>query len=307
MNTMAILTPSYSPDLPSFIRLHESVLRNTGESTRHHVIVPKRDLSVFRAISSPRLDVWSESEFLPKGFVTTDGVAALWRRIPIAPRSINCSAINLQKPWPPVRGWILQQILKLSASTKLNCDAVVVIDSDVVLVRPMPVETFIRDGVVRLYEKPDGITADLSRHVLWTKTAYDLLGLPWRPQSTFPDYVGGIVSWDPQVLQGCLDRIQQVCGSDWASEVAGRLHFSEFILYGTYLRHFGTERQGSFGAASTLCHSYWSPSPLSEEDAETFVAAYPPEDLAVHVQSNSGTPSHVIESVVAGLAVRSRP
>lgn len=304
VDTMAILTPSYLPDLQSFIRLHQSVLSTTDNRTRHHVIVPKRDYAAFTTIGSPRLDVWCEADFLPSGFVATDALAALRRRIPVLPRTINCSAVNLRRPWPPVRGWILQQILKLSAATQLNSDVVVIIDSDVVLVRQMPVETYVRNGAVRLYEKPGGITAGLDRHMRWTRTAHELLGLPWSPEPSFPDYVGGIVSWDPEVVRGCLARIEQVSGSGWAGTVARRLHFSEFILYGTYVRHFGTESQRSFREPSTLCHSYWSPTPLLGQDAEAFVAAYSPADLAVHVQSNSGTPHQVIDAVLAGLAGR---
>jgi hypothetical protein len=304
LNTMAILTPSYLPDLESFIRLHESVLEATDGETRHHVIVPKRDLSSFRAIGSPRLEVWCEADFLPSGFIATDRLAALRRRIPVLPRTINCSALNVSRPWPPVRGWILQQILKLSAATRLSCDAVVIIDSDVVLVRPTPMETYIRNGAVRLYEKPGAVTEALSRHMQWTRTSYELLGIPWQPQPSFPDYIGGIVTWDPEVVRGCLARIEEVSGSSWAGTVARRLHFSEFILYGTYARHFGTAHQRSFREPTTLCHSYWSPTPLGGQEADAFVAAYSPRDVAVHVQSNSRTSPQIVEAVVAEVAGR---
>lgn len=306
LNTMVILTPSYLPDLESFMRLHESVVEATDGVVRHHVIVPKRDLSSFQAIGSPRLEVWCEADFLPSGFKATDGLASLRRRIPVLPRTINCSAVNLRRPWPPVRGWILQQILKLSAATRLNCDAVVIIDSDVVLVRPMPVETFIRNGALRLYEKPGAVTERLPRHMEWTKVAYELLGIPWQPEPSFPDYVGGIVTWDPEIVRGCLTRLEEVSGSSWAETVARHLHFSEFILYGTYVRHFGTEHQYSFREPATLCHSYWSSTPLEAEEADAFVAAYSPRDLAIHVQSNSGTSPQIIEKVVAGVAGATR-
>lgn len=304
MKSIAILTPSYLPDLQSFVRLHESVLRCTEVETRHHVIVPRRDLEAFREIRSPRLQVWAESDFLPASFRPTDRLAALRRRLPILPSTINCSAINLRRPWPPVRGWILQQILKLSAATELQSDAVVIIDSDVILLRPMPAATYFQDDTVRLYEKPGAVTADLERHKRWTRTAYDLLGIPWQGEPSFPDYVGGIVSWDPNVVRDCRQRIESVTESDWATAVAGCLHFSEFILYGTYLRHFGTEGQLSFRGSSTLCHSYWSPSPLVGRGADSFLSAYDPRDLAVHVQSNSGTSQDVIDRIVAELASR---
>jgi len=307
MSTIAILTPSFLPDIEGFKRLHRSVLRFTDDETMHHVIVPRRDLNVFRRIASPRLQVWSESEFLPDGFVATAGLAALRRRVPVLPRTINCSAINLRRPWPPVRGWILQQILKLSAATKLGCDCVVIIDSDVVLVRPMPAELFFHGTAVRTYEKPGAITVELTRHMLWARAAYDLLGIPWTGETSLPDYVGGIVSWDPRVAAECLKRVGTVAGTDWATAVARRLHFSEFILYGTYVRHFGTPQELSFCAPATMCHSYWSSVPLSLEDARTFAAGLGPQDVAAHIQSNSATDQRIVDRVLSELTTNAAP
>lgn len=305
MKKIAILTPSYLPDLEGFIRLHESVLRFADKLTTHHVIVPLRDVEAFRRIPSPRLRVWGEPDFLPKGFIATDRLAALRRHIPILPHTINCSAINLARPWPPVRGWILQQILKLSAATKLGCDAIVIIDSDVALVRPMQAIAFFRGDAVRIYERPGGITSQLDRHLRWTRTAYELLGVPWRGEFAVPDYVGGIVSWDPRLVSACLQRIETVHCTDWGSAVARQLQFSEFILYGTYVRHFGSSEQRSFSEPTTMCHSYWSPEPMSLDGAASFVDSYDHGDVAVHIQSNSGTPVGIVDHVVSSIQRRS--
>jgi hypothetical protein len=306
VNTLAILTPSYGPDLSGFARLHESVLQFTDASTMHHAIVPQRDVAAFQQISSPRLRIWKEGDFLPKGFVATDRLAALSRRLPLLPRTVNCSAVNLRRPWPPLRGWALQQILKLSAATQLDVDAAVIIDSDVVLVRPMPAVTYFRQDAVRLYELADAVTPDLQRHWLWTRTAYNLLGLAWEDHASFPDYVGGIVSWDPAAVRGCLNRIEEVAGTHWATAVSKHLHFSEFILYGTYVRQLGSDRQRSFTEDKTLCHSYWSPVPMSDVEADAFVARYDESDIAVHIQSNSGTDDLVIDHVLTSLQEDSR-
>lgn len=304
MKSIVVLTPSYLPDLAGFTRLHESILRFTDENVVHHAIVPRRDLEAFRSIGSFRLRVWPEAEFLPRGFIATDALAALRRQIPILPPSINCSAVNIRRPWPPLRGWILQQLLKLSAAPKLAADAVVIIDSDVVLVRPMPSDSYFRGDAVRLFEKPGAVTADLQRHLQWTRTAHTLLGLPWKDQESYPDYVGGIVSWDPRIVEACLARIQEVSKTDWATAVTRHLHFSEFILYGTYLRHFGNQTERSFCEPSTRCHSYWSPLPLTDAAAAAFIGAYSDDDLAVHVQSNSGTDQDLIDRILLGLKGR---
>ncbi|WP_051628919.1 DUF6492 family protein [Arthrobacter sp. UNC362MFTsu5.1] len=298
MNTIAILTPSFRPDYERFVRLHQSVLEFTAESVVHHVIVPRRDLELFRSLASPRLRVWAEADFLPDGFIPTAGLAAAVKRVRILPAMLRFSALNLRRPWPPVRGWVLQQILKLSAARQLGCGAVVIIDSDVELLRTMSTDLFFKDGTVRLYEKPDAVTDDMGRHVLWTRTAHKLLGLPAPEPGARPDYVAGIVTWDPELLTGCLARIEAVTGTPWATAVGAQLHISEFILYGTYVQHFGTEQQRSFVEPSNLCHSYWEGGPLTGGRLEDFIARFGSSDIAVQIQSNSGTSNSTTRHVL---------
>jgi hypothetical protein len=307
MNTIAILTPSYRPDYQRLVRLHESVLEFTDASVIHHVIVPRRDLQLFRRLESRRLRVWMEAEFLPAGFIATDALAAMIQKIRFLPPALRFSAINRGHPWPPVRGWVVQQLLKLSASTKLGVDAVVIIDSDVALLRPMPAELFFRDGTVRLYERPDAIDAEMDRHVLWTQTAHRLLGLPAPKSPVSPDYVAGIVTWDPELVAGCLARIETVWGKPWATAIGSQLHFSEFILYGTYVRHFGTPQQRSFAEPSTLCHSYWASAPLTGARVEEFIAGFGASDIAVHIQSNTTTSDDTALRVLHALRLETKP
>jgi hypothetical protein len=63
--------------------------------------------------------------------------------------------MNLGRPFPPVRGWILQQVIKLAAVAASGDDAVLVVDSDVEFVRPFTAEMFVRDGRVRFFRKPN--------------------------------------------------------------------------------------------------------------------------------------------------------
>jgi len=306
MNTIAVLTPSFRPDYKRLLSLHQSVLEFTDDSVVHHVIVPRRDLSLFRPHESSRLRVWSEADFLPAGFVATDAFAAAVKKIPFLPAMVRFSALNVRRPWPPVRGWVLQQLLKLSAGTKLGADSVVIIDSDVVLLRPMPADLFFRAGTVRLYEKPEAITAGMDRHRLWTQTAHRLLGLPAPDSTAYPDYVAGIVTWVPELLSECLARIELVTGTPWACAVGAQLHFSEFILYGTYVRHFASDQQRSFTEPTTLCHSYWDPAPLTEARAREFIADFGPTDIAVHIQSNSVTSEEITRHVLDALRTEAR-
>lgn len=304
MSSMVVVTLSYRPDFERFERLHKSVLAHTPDSVMHCVIVPQRDYSLFSRLSGPRLTVWPEPKLLPKGFIATGGLSALAGKIPAWPGTLRCSAVNLRHPWPPIRGWVLQQVLKFAACTAVEADSVVIIDSDVVLVRDIETGDFQRSGTIRLYENPNAITADMERHMAWTHTAHRLLGLPAPGPAPHPDYIGGIVSWDPRIVAACLERVEQVAGCSWGTAIGRELHISEFILYGTYVAHFGTQAQQGFVRPQTLCHSYWKPSPMTEQDAQDFLAAFPAGDLAVHVQSNSGTALKLVDELVNELSGR---
>lgn len=299
--TLGILTPSYRPDLPGLRRLHESVLRHVEDDSIHHVIVPRKDLELFSPLVSDRLTLWAEEEFLPSHFILTDGFADLVRRIGFLPAKARVKAVNRRHPWPPVRGWILQQIVKLEAARRMDADVIAVIDSDVVLIKPVSADTFRRDSVVRLYRDPTGVTEDMTRHVRWERAAGRLLGTA----STNPvgaDYIAGLVSWDPLLVAACLRRVEDVMADDWASVIGQQLHFSEFMLYGTYVDHFGTAEQKSFISERTLCHSWWDPSPLDMRAAELFIGSVSPDDVAVHVQSNSKTPAEVQDFIFREVA-----
>ena len=74
---------------------------------------------------------------------------------------------NLSRPFPPIRGWILQQVIKLAAVAASEVDVVVLVDSDIEFLRPFSSETFMKRGVVRFYRKPGEVDRRLPRHMLW--------------------------------------------------------------------------------------------------------------------------------------------
>ena len=286
--TLAILTPSYRPDLEDFKRLHRSVLKHTDTDVVHHVIVPRSDRELFADCKSDRLKLWSQADFLPSRFILTDGLANLARRWSFLESIASVNAINAHRPWPPIRGWILQQMVKLEAASRIDADVIVLIDSDVVLIRDIAQSTFVRDGSVRLYRNPGGIIPEMNRHTLWEDTAARLLGT--RVAEDHADHIAALNTWDPVAVSACLARVENVTGSNWASAVGSELHFSEDMLYGSFVHELGTPAQNAFVSDRTLCHSHWEPTPLSMVDAVRFIDELPEDDVAVHVQSNSRTP-----------------
>ena len=159
---LAVLTPSYGPDAELCRELNRSVLRWMPENVIHHIVVPGQDIPLFRMLLNSRTEIHEAGEFLPSSMWKAPGVN-LW--------------INRSHPWPPVRGWIAQQLIQLSASATLKADAVLLVDSDMVMVAPTDIESFRKDGLLEMYRNPGAIHSGLPRHRLWLESARALLGL----------------------------------------------------------------------------------------------------------------------------------
>src|SRR5262245_53074874 len=129
MKRMSVITKSFAPDFELCADLHRSVLDYSPDSVHHHIIVPRSDLKLFGRLAGPRTHIRCETDVLPRWFV------------PVPFRNVT---INLSRPFPPVRGWILQQVVKLAAVATSEDDVVLVADSDVEFVQPFAAETFLR-------------------------------------------------------------------------------------------------------------------------------------------------------------------
>src|SRR5262245_27031194 len=116
MRRMAVITPSYAPDLELCKDLSRSVLQYSPASVHHHILVPDCDLRIFKELRTARVHIHRASEFLPGSFAPVP-FANLW--------------VNLKRPYPPVRGWITQQIVKLAAAAQMDTEVVLLVDSDI--------------------------------------------------------------------------------------------------------------------------------------------------------------------------------
>jgi hypothetical protein len=222
MAQLAVITPSYEPDFELCKDLNRSLIANSPETVHHHIIVPRRDVGLFAQLAGPRTHIRREADFLPSSFV---------------PVPFSKFTVNTRRPYPPVRGWILQQVLKLAASAAFHDDAVVLVDSDIEFIRPFTPETFVRQGVVRFYRKPNADDERLPRHLIWHRVARTLLGLPQAGPPPYPNYVSSLLVWDPSIVRRMLAHISKVMRRPWPTIIGAQLHFSEWTLYGVYVDH----------------------------------------------------------------------
>lgn len=274
-NRLAVITPTWRPDAALFAHLHRSVLEHTPDGTVHHLIVPAAHKSTFASYAGPRCRIWTHPELLPRRYVRLPG--GIW--------------INTLRPWPPVRGWVMQQAAKLAAAATVDADVVLIADSDAVLVRPVSAERLLVDGQACLYRADGAIHAGMPRHVQWHQVARELLGLPAGPKPPLPDYVNGIGVWDPPVLRAMLRRVEEVNGRHWVDAFTARLHISEFIVYGVFV----DEARAIVGPPGddALCHTYYEQTPLDLTAALEFAEALKPDAIGMMIAGNSGTAPEV--------------
>jgi Family of unknown function (DUF6492) len=288
MAELAIITPSYAPDLELCRDLNASVLAHTPPSTVQYILTPQRDLALFAELQGPRTRVWSVDQLLPR-YVVGVPRANLW--------------LNLRRPVLPIRGWVMQQVAKLQAAARINADVLLSVDSDVVFARPVTAETFRPDGRICLYRKDAGVDETLPRHLIWHDVARKLLGLP-PARPPLPDYIQSPNVWDPHTIRALQDRIQQVTGKPWIHAFAAQPHISECTLYGVFVDEVLGAESNVSPVESMRCHNYWEHAPLTLDAAQEFLRAMPAEDIAVMISAKSRTPLAVRRAAMAGLWAR---
>jgi hypothetical protein len=285
MTRLAVITISFAPDFGLCVALNRSVLDNSPDTVQHHIIVPRSDLKLFGRIAGPRTHIRCEADFLPRTFVTVP---------------FSNIKVNLSRPFPPVRGWIQQQIIKLAAVAASGEDVVLTADSDVQFFRPFTAETFVREGKVRFFCNPNQIDKRLPRHMIWHRVARTLLGLP-PAEPPYPDYISSLLAWDPVIVRRMLAQIAATTGRRWPTAIAGQLHFSECVLYGVFVNGVIGAPANSFPSDDPLCLCYWGLAPLNLDSAAHFIRRVRPTDVAALIQSKSLTPLPVREATFAAL------
>ncbi|WP_457964479.1 DUF6492 family protein [Arthrobacter sp. D1-29] len=277
MRGLAVVTPSYAPDSELCRDLNRSVLQWTPPDVQHHIIVPKQDLARFRMLANDRTVIHDDREFL----------SSTIRRLPLLKLWINS-----QRPWLPVRGWITQQLIKLSAAANLDAEATLLVDSDMVFVSTTGLKSFQQNGTLALYRKPGAVHSGLPRHRQWLESAHYLLGLEQPGPEDLTDYICWPCAWDPGTVRAMLRRVEDVTGLPWQSAIASQLHFSEMMLYGAYV-------DGVLGGALATTSSmnsviYSAEAPLN------------PAEINALLNNATGTVQSVMISAKSGIAYEVR-
>lgn len=285
-----LLTCSMARDLQIFGVLARSVDACVAGDIRHTVVVPGRDLPEFRQFKSPAREIIAQEDVLPmRLFALPQGLSrlaplhgALRRPLYITPK------LHV------MRGWMIQQIVKIDYARQTGSRAIVHVDSDVFFIRPMTATDVLHDGKVAFFRVPEPSREPMHRQ--WTAAAAACLGLgPAADASAAGEiagtghYIENCVPWSSDVVRAMIRRIEDVHGRPYHEVLLTFPSISEYFIYGLFADLL-YDRPGLEPADRSLCNSFWPEQPDSPFDLNTAMAQMKPWHRALAVQSTHGFP-----------------
>lgn len=295
MSTCIILTCSMARDIELFELLAESIDRFVPEHVQHRVVVPASDVAAFARFSNMRRQIVSQDNALPfkvRAFPKiltrlSPFVGTLRRPLYLAPgRNV-------------VRGWVLQQILKIEKTRVLDADVVLHVDSDVFFVRPFDTDMVFPDGHPSFFRIA---TENLSpEHARWTETSHRILGIESTKGQT-AHYVENCIPWSPKIIRDMVSRIEDVHKVAWYKVLLRERSFSEYFIHGRFMDELADDSVVK-ACSRTICKTYW---PASDGNISSYLAksARFTDHVAVAIQSTENIPvskrRHIFDRMAAG-------
>ncbi|MEM6761492.1 MAG: DUF6492 family protein [Pseudomonadota bacterium] len=296
---LALVTPSFSRDYPLCVEMCRSVDTYETDGMEHIVVVPREDLGLFQPLAKGRRRVIAQEPHLPAMV-----------RVPL-PTVITLPGIGrkrLRKIWVTrrgqiVRGWIMQQLLKLSSDKMCDADGFVFTDSDVVFVRPFGHQTFVRDNRLALYHVPGALDHSMTEHRRWQDVACALIGIPPFPFDG-DNFIGSIVTWRRDRLCDLQSAIERVAGRDYVSALLGEKALSEYVVYGVFATRVPGMDEGHFPLNQSLSHEDWSYDLATADGRTAFENGLEPHHIAVLMQSTNEWTMETRREMIARITAR---
>lgn len=220
---ITFVTVSYNKDVERFSLLRESIRHFYSGTARHIVIVPRRDIELFIKIVryDQDVEILAQEDYVAEYFYPRKWYSVLQKIMP--------GAMWRFKKYAGVRGWILQQPIKLSISQIISDGIAVILDSDVVFLHPFCDKDF---GLVP-HENRVLLRIEQEMHRKQMEVACNLLRLPYRRKgyhyTTMPMIMYS--DWIAMLQQ----HIQSIHNKDWQKVLyeTGAIH--EDCVYGVFV------------------------------------------------------------------------
>ena len=272
----AIVTPSFHLDYERCLLLNDSIKRHVPAEVLHHIIVSRSDYDLFKGRADARTRV----------IVQEDIVRGLFVRLPW-PKNTRIGWMTL-----PIRGWIWQQMVKLSIADSVDADAYMFVDSDIFFVRPCDPHEFLKDGKVPMLREEKDWYETSADHQKWAAVSRRLLRLPPARGKWRVGYVGPGPFWRRDVLRKLQAHLSNGRrGSAWLRDLARKTTVSEYMLYGIFVDDvLGLDAAGHYGFDRHLCHEFWDARPMTAAELGEFSRSVPEDRVLAMVSARSPTP-----------------
>jgi hypothetical protein len=251
--------------------LLETADRWVPPSVRHYLVIAGRDLPLFKPMLTTRTTLLVVEDIIPRWLFRIPGLRHFW--------------ISLRSR--PVKNWILQQIVKLSAPAVIAEDVLLYADSDMFFIAPFDPNSFERDNSVPLFAEI-GQRGLIPSNDEWQGVCAKLLGIPAERDFDI-NYVGQLIWWRRQNALAAVQRVQDVTGKAWQQAIAPLGGFSEYILYGLHADKVLAPNSGHWHdeVIRTLC--YWETAPMNLRTLEEFKLKRAPHHHSAMISAKSGT------------------
>lgn len=233
---LEIITYAQGAEFEQCQRLCESIDRFIPVRIRHTLVVPTRDYKRFLPFGNRRRGILTTSEALPGRF----------KRLRVTDR------IWIDGKGTPVSGWMIQQLLKLSANRFTDAELLMFVSPDIQFLPTFDVGDIFRQGRLRLHRGADALS--YGRHRCWHTRAWALLGQHLDCFSS--DYGDQLVSWRRSHLVALQKHVENFQGCPWHVAMRRDLDVSAPILYGAFVENvLGETGHGHFYDSRDLCLS----------------------------------------------------
>ena len=268
-------------DIELFALLAESIDRFVPAHVQHRVIVPASDATAFVRFGNERRQIISQDDALP--FKVRAFPKVLTRLSPLV--GALRRPLYLAPGFNVVRGWVLQQILKIEQTRVLEADVVLNVDSDVFFVRPFDIDMVLPDENPIFFRVA---TENLSpEHRRWTQTSHDILGIEISNGQT-AHYVENCIPWSPRIICDMVKRIEDVHKTAWYNVLLRQRSFSEYFIHGRFVDELVNDPLVKT-SSRTICNTYW---PAADGNMSSYLAksAHFTDYTAVAIQSTEDIP-----------------
>ncbi|PSB09292.1 hypothetical protein C7B76_25505 [filamentous cyanobacterium CCP2] len=278
--TFAFITPSYAPDFQRCKLLCWSIQKFVTFPVKHYIVVDQKDLALFQELANSYTKILTKEEILP----------AWIKRIPFFDKkNIWLNLRGYKSGNFLLRGWLVQQIVKLAAAQYVEEEVLVFVDSDVAFIEPFDVHTLVSQDKVRLFRVEHYLNENDKLSDKWKECAKHLLNLP-SENYYYDNYVNQIITWRRNTLLRMYQRIEQNFQKDWLETISEMKHLSEYILYGIFASYVSREHSGHYDDhLQKICWCYWEEVPMTPEALKAFFQdAQSSGHKAVMISAKSG-------------------